>query len=123
MHQRIATAAVDEAGSVAHQILYRDLPIGRNGFGGRFAAIASGNPHVGEFRKVFAQGIVDENIALLVEHQGAHCRHGFGHRGDVEDRVSGHGDAGGLVTPAIRIERNQFSVPRDQYTAYLLEFS
>jgi hypothetical protein len=112
VHQRVAAAAINDTRGVAHQVLDRDLAIGRHAIGGRLAVrIARGDAHLREFRKILGKRIVDQDLALLVQHQGAHRRHRFGHRRDVEDGVGGHGDDGCLVAPAIGIERDQFAVP------------
>ena len=50
---------------------------------------------------------------MLIQHQAADGRHRLGHRGDVEDGVRRHGDVGGLVAPAIGVERDQLAVAGD----------
>jgi hypothetical protein len=40
--------------------------------------------------------------------------HRLGHRGDVENGVSGHGDARRLVAPAIGVQRHQLAMARDR---------
>ena len=91
MHQRSAAPAIDQAGGVAHQVLDRDLAVGRHGLGDRFAMRrAAATLMLANFGKYFAERIVDQDLALLVEHQGADRRHRLGHRGDVEDGVGGH---------------------------------
>jgi hypothetical protein len=99
---------------VAHQILNRDLTIGRHGFGGGFAGLARGDAHVGKFGEVFAQGIVNQDLALLIKHKGSHRGHRLGHRCNIENRVRRHRDSARLVAPAIGIQRYQFAAPCDR---------
>jgi hypothetical protein len=115
MHQRIAAAAIDQARGVTHQVLDRDRAVGRNGFCGGFACgIARGDAHRRKFREIFGERLVDQHLATLIKHQRADSRHRLGHRGDVEDGVGGHGNAGGLVAPAIGIEHDQSAVAGDR---------
>ena len=113
MHHAIATTAVDQSGGVAHQVLYRDLTIGRHGFGGWFAGLARGDAHVCEFREVFAQRIINQDLALLIKHQGAYGRHRFCHRRDIENGVRRHRESTRLVAPAVGIQRHQLAAPGD----------
>ena len=96
---------------MAHQVLHRDRPVGRPDVVGRLAIVIYRDVHAGEFWKILAEGIVDQELALLIQHQRADRRHRLGHRGDVEDGVGGHGDIGRLVAAAIGVEHHELAAP------------
>jgi hypothetical protein len=89
---------------VHHQVAQRDRLPRRHLAGDRLALLVElGDLHVGEFRKILRQRIVDQQFASLVQLQRCERDHRLGHRRDIEDRVLGHRDAGRLVAEAERL--------------------
>ena len=78
------------------------------------AGVELGDLHVGELREILRQRVVDQQLAALVKLQRRERDHRLGHRGDVEDRVLRHRDAGRLVAEAERLEVDELALAGDR---------
>ena len=70
----------------------------------------TGPPGV-ETGQIFSRGILDPQLALLLQHQDRGCDHGLGIGSHAEQRVLFHRQAVPVVLPAHRFEEHDSAVP------------
>jgi hypothetical protein len=111
------SVAIGEARGVREQIadLDRSPRLLRREPGPRRSAFRRSHRHdrIPERGKVTLDRIVQQEAALLVEHQHGHARDRLAHRGDTEDRVGRHGFPRLDVHPPVRPEMRRLPVARD----------
>ena len=93
LDQPVAIEAVGDAGGVQQQILDIDRPARRHQVEHRLAGVVlalDADLHVGKGRNVFADGIVERDLAAIDQHHRRHAGDGLGDRMDREDRIRRH---------------------------------
>ena len=115
VHGGVAARAIDQPGRVHHQVAQRDRLLRRHLAGDRSPLASSSATSIwANFGKYFDSGSSISSCAALMQLQRRERDHRLGHRGDVEDRVLGHRDAGGLVAEAEGLEVDELALAGDR---------
>ena len=112
----VATVAVWQSAGMAHQVDDHDRAHRRFRFQDALGQIVhQPNPLPADSREVFAQRIIEQQLAFLIQHQRGDRRHRLGHRRDVEDAVGGHRLTAPRVAVSIGIERDKLVLADDPH--------
>ena len=99
-----------ETGRMGQQVLHRDRARRRN----RVLVGPDPHRHVGQFRDVAADGVLQQELTLLVALEEGQADDRLGHREDPEDRVLGDRPLVGHISPAVDVPEDLLAPVQDR---------